>query len=131
MYKIGDIVEGVVTGIQTYGVFVSLDDNHQGLIHISECTHGYLQNVNDFVKVGQKVRVMVIDVDEYTQKIGLSLRALEKVPLSKHIIKKRRRRRNVYMNQLGFETLREQMPKWVEEAKEMIALTQDDKKEEE
>lgn len=119
MYKIGDIIEGTVTGIQTYGIFVSLDDEQQGLIHISECTHGYIQNVQGFLKVGEKIKAMVIDVDEYTKKISLSLRALEKVPIPKQVIK-RKRRRPVYANQIGFESLRQRMPKWIEEAQELI-----------
>ena len=77
-YKIGMILEGKVTGIQAYGAFVSLDDQTQGLIHISECHHGYVENIEDFLKVGQKVRVMIIDIDEYTGKISLSVRCLEK-----------------------------------------------------
>ena len=36
-YKIGDVIDGVVSGIQNYGVFVKLDDQTQGLVHISEC----------------------------------------------------------------------------------------------
>ncbi|MBF0781048.1 MULTISPECIES: CvfD/Ygs/GSP13 family RNA-binding post-transcriptional regulator [unclassified Granulicatella] len=119
MYKIGDIIEGTVTGIQTYGVFISLDEEQQGLIHISECTHGYIQNVHDFLKVGEKIRAMVIDVDEYTKKISLSLRALEKVPIPKQVVKRKRRRQS-YANQIGFESLRQKMPKWIEEAQELI-----------
>lgn len=119
MYKIGDIIEGMVTGIQAYGIFVSLDDQQQGLIHISECTHGYIQNVHDFLKLGQTVRAMVIDIDEYTKKVSLSLRALEKIAIPKSPARKKRRRA-VYTNQLGFETLRKMMPEWIEEAQEMI-----------
>lgn len=40
-YKIGDIIEGQVTGIQPYGAFISLDDHTQGLVHISEVQAGY------------------------------------------------------------------------------------------
>lgn len=120
MYKIGDIIEGVVTGVQTYGVFVHLEDDQQGLIHISECTHGYINNVHDFLKVGQTVKAMVIDVDEFTKKISLSLRALEKIPLAKQPIRKKRRRA-VYTNQIGFETLRQKMPEWIQQAQEMLS----------
>ncbi|MBS4761927.1 S1 RNA-binding domain-containing protein [Carnobacteriaceae bacterium zg-ZUI252] len=120
MYKIGDIIEGSVTGIQTYGIFVQLENEQQGLIHISECTHGYIPNVYDFLKIGQTVRAMVIDVDEYTQKISLSLRALEKIPLAKQPVRKKRRRA-VYMNQIGFETLKNMLPTWIEEAQQLLS----------
>lgn len=120
MYKIGDIIEGSVTGVQTYGIFVQLADGQQGLIHISECTHGYIANVHDFLKIGQTVKAMVIDVDDFTKKISLSLRALEKIPLAKQPVRKKRRRA-VYTNQLGFETLKNMLPKWVAEAQEMLS----------
>lgn len=120
MYKIGDIIEGTVTGVQQYGVFVHLEDNQQGLIHISECTHGYINNVHEFLKVGQQVKAMVIDVDEYTKKISLSLRALEKIKLPKQPIKKRRRRA-VYTNQIGFATLKKALPEWMAQAQEMLS----------
>lgn len=126
MYKIGNIIEGVVTGVQPYGIFVSLENGQQGLIHISECTHGYIQNVHDFLQLGQVVKAMVIDVDEYSKKVSLSLRALEKVPLPKQQGKKRRRR-SVYMNQLGFETLRQKMPEWIAEAQQLIQREQKEK----
>lgn len=78
-YRIGMIIEGRITGIQPYGAFVSLDNRTQGLIHISECHHGYVDNIRNFLKVGQMVRVMIIDIDEYTGKISLSIRCLKKL----------------------------------------------------
>lgn len=126
MYKIGDIIEGTVTGVQAYGIFVSLDDEQQGLIHISECTHGYIQNVHEFLKIGQKIKAMVIDVDEYTKKISLSLRALEKVPIPNQIVRKRKRR-TIYTNQIGFVSLKEKMPQWIAEAQELIGQEQKEK----
>lgn len=116
-YKIGDIVKGEVTGIQAYGVFVTLDSQTQGLIHISECAHGYIQNVSDFIKVGARVTAKVIDVDEYTKKISLSLRALDKSTLP-HVTPRRRRRRQSYNNQIGFQALADKLPQWIEEAQQ-------------
>ena len=45
-YKIGDIVQGCVTGIEKYGVFVNLDEYYTGLIHISEVSDLYVRNIN-------------------------------------------------------------------------------------
>ncbi len=67
-YKIGDIITSRVTGIQSYGVFVALDKNTQGLIHISECQHGYVTNLDEIIAIGDEVEAMVIDIDEYTKK---------------------------------------------------------------
>ena len=71
-YKIGMVLSGTITGLQPYGAFVSLDEETQGLIHVSEVQAD--QNIHGLLTVGQKVTVQVIDVDEYSQKISLSLR---------------------------------------------------------
>ncbi|WP_125607640.1 CvfD/Ygs/GSP13 family RNA-binding post-transcriptional regulator [Lapidilactobacillus bayanensis] len=75
-YRIGDVLVGQVTGIQPYGVFILLDDQTQGLVHISECSAGYVEDLHEVVHVGDVVKVLVLDIDEYSQKISLSLRAL-------------------------------------------------------
>ncbi len=79
-YKIGMIIEGTVTGLQPYGAFVSLGENTQGLIHVSEIQVGYTKNINSILNVGDKVDVQVIDIDEYSKKISLSLRTLKSIP---------------------------------------------------
>ncbi|MEG2709171.1 MAG: S1 RNA-binding domain-containing protein, partial [Vagococcus sp.] len=56
-YKIGMVINGKITGIQPYGAFVSLDNNQQGLIHVSEVKHGFIKNIADELEVGQKVTV--------------------------------------------------------------------------
>lgn len=76
-YCIGDVIEGKVTGIQPYGAFVQLDDTTQGLIHISECRSAYIKKVRAELKVGQVISVMILDIDEYDQRISLSQRSLQ------------------------------------------------------
>ncbi|MGP6138535.1 CvfD/Ygs/GSP13 family RNA-binding post-transcriptional regulator [Jeotgalibaca sp. A127] len=116
-YKIGDIITSKVTGIQSYGVFVAIDKNTQGLIHISECRHGYVTNLEDMIQVGEEVEAMIIDIDEYTKKISLSLRALDKLDIPSNVKPKKHRRRR-YAPQIGFETLRKVMPTWIAEAQQ-------------
>ena len=116
-YKIGDIIEGNVTGIQSYGVFISLDKNTQGLIHISECRHGDVTNLDEFIQIDDEVEAKIIDIDEYTGKIRLSLRAMEKLATQRYAEKRKKRKRR-YLPQFGFESLKEMMPTWIEEAKE-------------
>ena len=82
-YRVGDVVTGKVTGIQPYGAFVALDDETQGLVHISEITYGYVKDVNEFIKVGDEITVKVLDVDEEQKKISLSIRVLQESPVSK------------------------------------------------
>src|SRR5699024_12267310 len=75
-YRIGNVVTGKVAGIQPYGVFVSLDNQTQGLIHISELQHGFVENGAESFRLGDEVEVMVLDGDEYTKKISLSMSTL-------------------------------------------------------
>ncbi|KRM72260.1 CvfD/Ygs/GSP13 family RNA-binding post-transcriptional regulator [Lacticaseibacillus brantae] len=111
-YRIGDVITGKVTGIQPYGVFVLLDDKTQGLIHISECQHGFVKDISHLFKVGQVLRVMILDIDEYTQKISLSLRALDtSIELSS-----KRTRKHYWTNrkvQQGFAPIAEALLGWV------------------
>lgn len=73
-YKIGKVYTGKVTGIQTYGAFISLDHQTQGLVHISEIINGYVRDIRDYISVGQTVNVRVLSIDEMTGKISLSLK---------------------------------------------------------
>lgn len=75
--KIGDKVEGVVSGILTYGLFITFD-GLEGLVHVSEIDWGHVNNPSKFAKVGQKVEVMIIGMDE--DKISLSIKRLKENP---------------------------------------------------
>ena len=83
--RIGDKLEGTITGIQPYGAFVELESGVTGLIHISEIRSGYVSNIQDILSIGEKVFVQVIDVDEYSKKLSLSLRTLEETPQRSHL----------------------------------------------
>ena len=84
MLEIGSVVEGVVTGIQTYGAFVMLDGGQTGLIHISEITAKFVKNVGDFVTIGDRIKVKVLALDEKTGNAKLSIKALDEMPARKH-----------------------------------------------
>jgi len=77
--KIGDEIEGKVSGLTTYGAFVNLGAA-DGLIHISELSWDRVANVADVLTVGQDVRVKVIKLDPDTSRISLSLRQLGQDP---------------------------------------------------
>lgn len=49
-FKVGDVVSGKIAGIQSYGAFVALDNSTQGLVHISEITHGFVKDIHDFFR---------------------------------------------------------------------------------
>lgn len=73
---VGDIVEGIVTGITNFGAFIQLGKGKTGLVHISEISHDYVNNVNDYLKKDQKVRVKVLSINK-DDKISLSIRQAE------------------------------------------------------
>ena len=77
--RIGDEIEGKVSGLTTYGAFVNLGAA-DGLIHISELSWDRVANVADVLQVGQDVRVKVIKLDPDTSRISLSLRQLGQDP---------------------------------------------------
>ncbi|MFC8575776.1 S1 RNA-binding domain-containing protein, partial [Heyndrickxia sporothermodurans] len=56
-YEIGSVLTGKVAGIQPYGAFIALDEETQGLVHISEIKHGYVKDINDHLKIGDEVKV--------------------------------------------------------------------------
>ncbi len=74
-YHPGDIVKGTITKLTNFGAFVALEDELEGLLHISELSDNKIEKPEDVVEVGQEVTVMVINVDTDERKIGLSLRA--------------------------------------------------------
>ena len=119
-YHIGDVVEGEVTGLQPYGVFVQLDEDHQGLIHISEINHGYVSNVEDKFTIGQKLTVKIIDIDEFTSKMSLSIRALKQLATSNKPAKNAWPKKRP-APKIGFVSIEEQLPGWVEEALQKMA----------
>ena len=74
---VGQIVEGKITGITNFGVFVDLGENKSGLVHISEVARSFVNDINEFVKVGDVVKMKVMNITE-EGKISLSIkRALE------------------------------------------------------
>ncbi|BAS29396.1 S1 RNA-binding domain-containing protein [Limnochorda pilosa] len=70
--EVGSIVEGKVTGITNFGAFVDLGNGQTGLVHISEVADQYVEDINQYVKMNDVVKVRVINVRD--GKIGLSIR---------------------------------------------------------
>src|SRR5712664_1600830 len=74
-YKIGDLVTGKVTKLASFGAFVQLQDDIDGLVHISQLSEEHVAKVKDVLKVGQEVEARVIKVDKVERRIGLSIKA--------------------------------------------------------
>jgi small subunit ribosomal protein S1 len=77
-YHVGDVLDGVVTGATEFGVFVKLEDGLEGLVHISEMDWALVENPKTRYKVGEQVRVKVIEIKD--SKISLSIKALIEDP---------------------------------------------------
>jgi small subunit ribosomal protein S1 len=76
-YQPGQIVTGTVTKITNFGVFVSLEDGLEGLLHISELADHKVDDPEEVVKVGDKIEVKILRVDPEDRKIGLSRKRVE------------------------------------------------------
>ena len=75
--KVGDIVEGVVTGVVDFGVFINVD-GIEGLVHISEISWERVNNPSDYVKVGDEVKAKIIAIDK--ERLSLSMKQLSEDP---------------------------------------------------
>lgn len=76
--EVGSVLNGTVSGITKFGAFIDLGDKQTGLVHISEVAHGYVEDINDVLKVQDAVKVKVLSVDG--SKIGLSIRQTQEKP---------------------------------------------------
>lgn len=74
-YKIGDLVKGKVSKLASFGAFVQLQDDIDGLVHISQLSEDHVAKVKDVLKIGQEVEARVIKVDKIERRIGLSIKA--------------------------------------------------------
>lgn len=108
-YTKGKIVEGTVTGIESYGIFVSLDEYYSGLIHISEVSHNYVKDVHDYVKIGETIYVEIIGVDDDNYHLNLSIKNIN------YQKKYKAKRKKIKETEMGFKTLAYKLPIWIEE----------------
>ncbi len=115
-YTSGEKLTGKVTGIQPYGAFVALDEQNQGLVHISEVTYGFVKDINDFISVGEEVEVQVLEVDEAAGKISLSIRALQDPPErnKEDSPRKSLQSRVDEEDSEGFNSLKEKLQGWID-----------------
>lgn len=119
-YKNGDIIKGCVTGIEKYGIFLSVDDFHSGLIHISEISNSFVKNIYDFVQIGEEIQAKIIGVEENTNQLKLSIKNIE-------YRLNRKEKSKIKETSLGFSTLKSMLNSWIETKKGKI-LNKNEKK---
>ena len=76
---VGEILEGKITGITKFGAFVALPEGKSGMVHISEVANSYVNDIKDFVKLEDAVRVKVINIDDQGR-INLSIKRAQEQP---------------------------------------------------
>ena len=106
-YYEGDIITGIVTGIEDYGIFLSFGEDSCGLVHISEISDSFVKNVSDYAKINDTVRAKILSIDENGH-YKLSIKDLDKTKKDSdsHIVE----------TDSGFQNLRDKLPEWIDEA---------------
>lgn len=110
-YKKGKKVKGVVTGIEPYGAFVSLDEFYIGLIHISEISSNYVKDIHEFLNIGDNIIAEILDVDENLFRLKLSIKNLKYRDAASY------QKHKISETSHGFSTLQYWLPIWTEESK--------------
>ena len=106
-YKEGDIIKAQVSGITKYGIFVHVDSDYNGLIHISEVSNDFVSDINDFVKMGDVIYCQVLEVDEIKLHLKLSIKNINyKTEVGPNEIEESR---------LGFLPLKNKLDEWISE----------------
>ncbi len=105
-YKVGEEIIALVTGIESYGIFVSTDDGYSGLIHISEISSSFVRNIKDYVKDGEFIKAKVLDVDKDKRQLKLSIKDLD------YRINKRNKSK-IQETGSGFLILKDNLDKWI------------------
>ena len=106
-YVKNEIVEGMVTGIEDYGIFVSLDEYYSGLIHISEISDGFVKDINKFVNVGETIKMRVLESDDETFHVKLSIKDLDYRTSGNNS--------KIKETGTGFKILEDSLDKWISE----------------
>lgn len=113
-YKVGKIVKGNITGVEKYGIFVSLDNFYSGLVHISEVSNDYVRDINKFGEVGETIYVKVLSVDEDTNHVKLSIKDID------YRINKKVHKSKIKETGMGFFHLMDNLDEWIlKKVKEM------------
>lgn len=79
-YKLWDSITAPISRISKFGVFMDLEWGIQGLVHLSEISHGVVKDIRDHVKVWEEITAKIINFEPRKKRIGLSLKALQEAP---------------------------------------------------
>ena len=108
-YKVGKIVKGTITGVEKYGIFVNLDNFYSGLIHISEMSDDFVKNTGDYGEVGELIIARIIEIDETTNHVKLSIKGIN------HRVNSKNKKTKIKETGTGFEPLINNLEYWITE----------------
>lgn len=75
--NVGNIVKGQITGVTPYGVFVSLEDDYSGLVHISEVSDKFVKDLPMLFNIGDIIDVKILEIDEDKREVKLSIKKID------------------------------------------------------
>ncbi|MEE3342549.1 MAG: S1 RNA-binding domain-containing protein [Bacilli bacterium] len=101
-----DIIKVQITGIQKYGAFANINNEYDGLIHISEISYGYVKNINDFINIGDNIYAEVVSIDNDNKKIKLSIKDID-------YKKNGEKLKRMAETKKGFTPLKENLEPWI------------------
>ena len=117
-YEVGQTVTGKISGITKYGVFLKIDDEYSGMIHISEISNKFISSLEKMYVLEETIDAKIISVDEEKKQLKLSSKEFN-VKTKKKKIKEEGR---------GFEPLKENLDIWIKEKLEELEKRKTDKK---
>ena len=108
-FQEGTITNGIITSIKKYGAFLSFEDGYIGLLHISEISSNFVNNIHSYFKIGDTIKVVVKKVDNSTKFLSVSLKDLptEENPY-KNILPSKKV--TSYLKEIDFSKLEKQLP---------------------
>lgn len=113
-YNEGDITKGIITSIKKYGVFLSFDESYIGLLHISEISSNFVNNIRSFFQIGDTVTVVVKKVDVKTKFLNVSIKNLpDDLNPYKEILPSKKV--TSYLKEIDFSKLEKTLPKMIKD----------------
>ena len=114
--KVGSVVKGEVTGIESYGIFVKLNEKYSGLVHISEISEKFVKDINKYADIGEVIYVEIKEIDNRSNRCILSVKDLNYRIDENSKVKESVR---------GFSPLKQHLPQWIEEKYQEIHRNDD------
>ena len=116
-FNLGDIIEVTVTAIENYGIFVSVNDEYTGLIHISEIDNNFVKDINDYVKIGEKIYANIIGIDHDNKHLNLSIKNM-------NYNDNENGTRNIKESISGFLPLHNKLDEWIKKSYDKLKKEQ-------